>query len=308
MMRVFIDTDCGFDDMAAIAMVAARPEWDIVGLGLVAGNAPLPAVIDNAARMSAFFGWSTPLHGGRDRPLLGPLVTAQDVLGEDAMRSAGRTLPPAAARLSPVRAHDALSAAAQAGPLTLLALGPLTNVAVALLADPDLAGRLSHIVWMGGSAGAGNHTAAAEFNAAVDPEAVQVVVESGVRFTMVGLDACRSVPVTLAEVARCRGFGGERAETLADLLEGYVRIAQGRPMALYDPVAAAALVVPDAVPCEPAHLHVECAGAATRGMTVCEFRLRKATPNAMVARRADAGVVIDLMLDAFASASRRTHP
>jgi purine nucleosidase len=79
-------------------------------------------------------------------------------------------------------------------------------------------------------------------------------------------------------------------------------------MALYDPVAAAALVTPDAVTSEPAHLRAECSGAATRGMTVCEFRLRKATPNAMVARRADAEVVVNLMLDAFASASRRSHP
>ncbi|MHB2167684.1 nucleoside hydrolase [Alsobacter sp. R-9] len=303
-MRVFIDTDCGFDDMAAIAMVAAQPAFDIVGLGLVAGNAPLPTVIDNAARMAAFFGWTMPQHAGRDRPLLGPLVTAQDVLGEDALKSAGRTLPPAPARLSGLSAHEALSRAAEGGSLDVLALGPLTNVAVALLADRALAGRLGRVIWMGGSAGAGNHTAAAEFNAAVDPEAVQVVIESGVRLTMVGLDACRTVPVTLDDVARCRSFGGERAETLADLLEGYVRIAQGRPMALYDPVAAAALVAPDLVEVAPAHVRAECAGAATRGMTVCEFRARKAEPNALVARRAEAARVIDLMLDAFASASR----
>lgn len=307
-MRVFIDTDCGFDDLAAVAMVAARPDWTIVGLGLVAGNAPLTTVVDNAARMRAFFGWDMPLHAGRDRPLLGPLVTAQDILGEDAMRSAGRALPSATAQLSPVRAHDALIAAAREAPVTVLALGPLTNVAVALLADPALASRITQVIWMGGSAGPGNHTAAAEFNAAVDPEAAQVVVESGVRLAMVGLDACRTVPVTLDHVARCRAFGGERAETLADLLEGYVRISVGRPMALYDPVAAAALVAPYAVVMEPAHIRVECAGAATRGMTVCEFRTRKATPNAVVARRADAAVVIDLMLDAFASASRRSLP
>lgn len=307
-MRVFVDTDCGFDDMAAIAMVAARPDWTIAGLGLVAGNAPLATVIDNAARMSAFFGWDAPLHPGRDRPLVGPLVTAQDVLGDDAMRSAGRSLPKAGVRLSPVLAHDALSAAARQGALTVLALGPLTNVAVALLADPGLAARITQVIWMGGSAGPGNHTAAAEFNAAVDPEAAQIVVESGVRLTMVGLDACRTVPVTLDHVARCRAFGGARADTLADLLEGYVRIAVGRPMALYDPVAAAALVAPHAVACEPAHVRVECAGTATRGMTVCEFRTRKATPNAMVARRAEADLVIDLMLDAFASASRRSVP
>ncbi len=308
MTRVFIDTDCGFDDMAAIAMVAAQPAFDIVGLGLVAGNAPLPVVIDNAARMSAFFGWSLPLHAGRDRPLLGPLVTAQDILGEDAMKSAGRTLPQASPSLSRTPAHVALSEAAAQGPLTVLALGPLTNVAVALLADAFLAPPVAARRLDGRQRGPGNHTAAAEFNAAVDPEAVQVVIESGVPFTMVGLDACRTVPVTLDHVARCRAFGGERAATLADLLEGYVTIAKGRPMALYDPVASAALVAPSAIMCEPANIRCECAGAHTRGMTVCEFRARKAAPNALVARSANADAVIDLMLDAFASASRGGGP
>ena len=281
-------------------MVAADPAWRIEGLGLVAGNASLPVVIDNAARMSAFFGWDAPLHAGRDRPLIGEPITAQTILGDDAMASAGRSLPPARVKLSALSALDALEAAAGPGDLSVLALGPLTNIAIALLARPAIAKGLARIVWMGGSAGAGNHTAAAEFNALCDPDAVQVVLDSGVPFTMVGLDACRTVPVSLEHVAAIRALGGERAAVLADLTEGYVRIARGRPMALYDPVAAAALVAPDSVVTAPARIDVERAAGLTRGMTVCEFRMHKTTPNAHVARHADASRVLRLMHDAFA--------
>lgn len=289
--------------MAAIAMVAADPNWAIAGIGLVAGNAPLPVVVDNAARMSAFFGWRAPLHVGRDRPLIGEPITAQAILGDDALASAGRGLPPAPARLSPTGALDALAQAAAPGGLTVLALGPLTNLAVALLARPEIARGLDGMIWMGGSAGAGNHTAAAEFNALCDPEAVQIVLDAGVPFTMVGLDACRTVPISMEDVALIRSRGGERAEILADLTEGYVRIGRGRPMALYDPVAAAALVAPGTVETAPARVEMERGAGPARGMTICEFRAHKAAPNALVARRGDAAGILALMRAAFDAAS-----
>ena len=93
MQQVWIDTDMGFDDLAAVLLVAAQPDWQIDGLSLVAGNAPLAVVIDNALRSAACFGWRMPIHAGRDRPLACALVTAQNILGQDAMASAGRSLP-----------------------------------------------------------------------------------------------------------------------------------------------------------------------------------------------------------------------
>ena len=97
---VWIDTDMGFDDLAAVLTVAQAPGWTIAGLSLVAGNAPLDVVTDNALRASAFFGWCMPIHRGSDRPLVAPLVTAQNILGVDGMASAGRSLPPARAALA----------------------------------------------------------------------------------------------------------------------------------------------------------------------------------------------------------------
>ena len=156
----------------------------------------------------------------------------------------------------------------------------------------------------------GNHTAAAEFNAAVDPEAVQIVVAAGVGFRMVGLEPCRQVQVTRADAQALRALGSGRALTLADLFEAYVRIASpdgSAPMSLYDPTAAAALVDADCLRWEPAHMDVELAGVHTRGMTVVERRprrLAKAPPNVTVAASADAPRVRAVVLDALRTAAR----
>lgn len=310
MQHVWIDTDMGFDDLAAVLVVAAQPGWHIDGISLVAGNAPLDIVIDNALRSAACFGWTAPIHAGRAQPLACELVTAQNILGADAMDTAGRRLPAARAALA---SHDAVTALidhldAAREPITLLALGPLTNVAAALLARPALAARIGHLVWMGGSAGPGNHTAAAEFNAGVDPESVQHVIDAGVTLHMVGLDACRQVPVSAEHAQALRAVGTERAELLADLLLGYVRIASpdgSRPMALYDPTAAAALVDPGAVQYRDGHLAMELLGQHTRGMTVIEWRVpRRAAANAMIASVADGPRVLRVVMDALAAIAR----
>lgn len=308
--RVWIDTDLGFDDLAAVLTVAHAPGWTIDGMSLVAGNAPLEVVIDNAQRAAACFGWRFPMHAGCDRPLVGELVTAQNILGDDAMASAGRSLPMARAPLASSDAAVALGAhlAGAADPVTVLALGPLTNIARLLQAQPALASRIGRLVWMGGSAGPGNHTAAAEFNAGVDPESINVVLDAGLPLQMVGLDACRQVRVHAADADALRAIGTECAALLADLLLGYVRIASpdGRlPMSLYDPTAAAALVAPESMTFRPAHVVAECDGTHTRGMTVVEWRVpRRAVANAQVASVADEAAVRRTVLDALASAAR----
>lgn len=312
--HVWIDTDMGFDDLAAVLTVAMQPEWVIDGMSLVAGNAPLPVVCDNAQRSAHYFGWRFPIHAGAAQPLSCALVTAQDILGADAMQSAGRQLPMAKAALASNNGAQALIAylVHAQRPVRLLALGPLTNLALVLQQRPALAPRIGQLMWMGGSAGPGNHTAAAEFNAAVDPEAVQVVLDQGVALRMVGLDACRQVHVHAADADTLRALGGDRAALLADLLLGYVRIASpdaSRPMALYDPTAAAALVRPACMQFRPAHMVMECRGEHTRGMTVVEWRVpRKAQANVRVATVADEEQVRAVVLGALAQAARPGGP
>jgi purine nucleosidase len=236
-------------------------------------------------------------------------VTAQNILGADAMKSAGRSLPPGLVPLASADGVQAMAAHLQAAqaPVTVLALGPLTNLALLLQRHPASATRIARLVWMGGSAGPGNHTAAAEFNAAVDPEAIQVVLDAGLAFQMVGLDACRQVRVHTDDATALRTVGTDRAEVLADLLLGYVRIASpdgSLPMALYDPTAAAALVCPEAMAWRNAHIVAELEGRHTRGMTVVEFRVpRKAAANARVATVANEALLRDVVLNALRAAA-----
>ena len=309
MQQVWIDSDMGFDDLAAVLTVAHTPGWAIDGLSLVAGNAPLEVVTDNALRSAACFGWAFPIHAGCAAPLLAPLVTAQNILGGDAMRSAGRQLPLQRGTLAHKSAVDVLRDYLQNAqqPATLLALGPLTNLATLLQQSPQLASRVGRLVWMGGSQTAGNHTAAAEFNAAVDPEAVQAVLDAKLPLQMVGLDACRQVQVSAADCQHLRQVGTEKAHLLADLLLGYVQIAAAAgtdSMALYDPSAAAAMLRPASVAMQPAHIAMELVGTHTRGMTVVERRVpRRATANAMVACVVDAQAVRTTVLDALCRAA-----
>lgn len=296
----------GFDDLSAVLLLQAAGV-PVAGLSLVAGNTDLPRVIRNACACAELFGWSMPIHAGAAAPLAGPLVTAGYVLGPDGMPGRGRLPDPTRGPDSP-DAVRALAAFLDAGGHDVLALGPLTNIAHLLRTRPDLAGM--RLTWMGGAHGPGNHTAVAEFNAAVDPEALAEVIAAGVQVRMVGLDCCRHVTVTLADVGPLRAIPGPHAALLADLLEGYVRIADdgARPMPLYDPVAAAALADPSSVTFAPARLDAECDGRLTRGMTVIEWRARKAAPNALIATRADAPRVRELFARGLVRAAQGSLP
>lgn len=312
MRQVWIDADMGFDDIVAIAMVADAADVTIAGLSLVAGNAPLDRVTRNARDAAGFFGWSMPIHLGRDRPLVGALMTATYALGDSGMPSTGRRLPEADTALSAEPALPALARYLESGGGDILALGPLTNIAALVAARPDLAPRIGRLVWMGGSAGPGNHTATAEFNAAVDPEAIQVVIDAGVRIAMVGLDACRPVQVSVADADRLRLVGDDKAAVLADLLDGYARIVQpdgSAPHTLYDPVAAAAYLEPETVAFRPARLDAELSGRLTRGMTVVEWRVpRKAASNADIATVPDVARIRALVLGALDRAASSAQP
>lgn len=309
MEAIWIDTDMGFDDLAAILMVraAGRP---VAGLSLVAGNAALPQVIANAMACRPLFGWDFPIHAGAGAALNGSRIDAGYVLGATGMPTAGRSLPPCADAPDGYYAVDALAVWLDNGGRQVLALGPLTNIALLLAARPDLAARME-LTWMGGSATTGNHTAAAEFNAFADPEAVAQVIAAGARVRMVGLDCCRQVTVTADDAARLRALPGQRAALLADLLTGYACIrdpAGTAPMPLFDPVAAAAVINPKLLTFAPARLDCELYGALTRGMTVIEWREARAAPNALIATRARPARIRRLFLDGLAAAATGDTP
>jgi inosine-uridine nucleoside N-ribohydrolase len=275
-MGIWIDTDMGFDDIAAV-MTVAHAGLTIDGVSLTFGNASLEQVRRNAASAAAAFVWPFPIHAGRQAPVLGRLETATSILGQTGIPSAGLTLPEAPATFHN-DAFEALCAWLEkaTGERRILALGPLTNIAAVALARPDLAEKITDLTWMGGAVTNGNHTASAEFNAFADPEALAIVLAHKIPLRMVDLDLCRKVLCGPQDVTPIRGAGGRNADLLADLLAGFIDIAisRGRPtMPLYDAVAAVALAYPDAVTWREARLDVELAGTLTRGRTVVETRL-----------------------------------
>ena len=300
-MGVWIDTDMGFDDIAAI-MVVQSAGLAIDGISLVFGNATLDAVCRNAAGAAASFGWSMPIHQGRAMPVLGALETAQSILGESGIPTAGQSLPDAPA----LPKSDAFTALCNwlegEGEKRILALGPLTNIAALCLARPDLAARISDLTWMGGGLTSGNHTASAEFNAFADPEALAIVLAHGLPLRMVDLDACRKVMASPADVLPIRTADGRNAGLIADLFDGFIGIATSRgraAMALYDPVAAVGFTS-DHLGWQQARIDVELHASLTRGRTVVETRAEKVTDfNAQFAVTVDAGAAKAAILEAL---------
>lgn len=289
-MGVWIDTDMGFDDIAAILVVQSSG-LAIDGVSLVFGNTTLQAVCGNAAGAVAAFGWSMPIHQGSAKPVLGALETAQSILGDSGIPTVGQSLPDAPA-LPKSDAFASLCGWLEGeGERRILALGPLTNIAALCLARPDLAARISDLTWMGGGLTSGNHTASAEFNAFADPEALAIVLSHGLPLRMVDLDACRKVTASPVDVLPIRNAGGKNAALIADLLEGFIGIATSRgraAMALYDPVAAVAFTS-GLIGWRQARIDIELHSALTRGRTVVEARADKVeTFNAHFAETVDA--------------------
>ncbi|MEY2954058.1 MAG: hypothetical protein RLZZ401_2145 [Pseudomonadota bacterium] len=312
MRRLWLDCDPGLDDWLTLLMLATLPDADWVGTSVVAGNAPLAVTLDNALRIRHHYGLATPVYAGCAQALAGTVETAQRVLGAQGMRSTGALLPAAPVRADGDDAVAALLAALRAGRLTLLAIGPLTNVATALQREPAAAQQIDEIVLMGGSTDRGNHTAAAEFNFYADPEAADAVFRSGVPVRMFGLNLCRQVLLERQHVAQVQQWPGPRAQWLAGYLDAYQRIRSSDgavPMPVYDPVVAAWLHAPGLFRFSPAQVDIELHGRFTRGMSVCNFKLGPGQqPNAQVAQHADGPAVLALLMQSLAQGCGAAPP
>ena len=298
-MDIWFDTDPGFDDWMAWALLEADPGFRLHGVSVVAGNAPLPRTLANALAIKAFHGFTTPVYAGCDRPLAQPQTTAQDVLGAFGMDSTGPRLPEVDHR--PQAQHGVMAMIdcirAHPGRITLLAVGPLTNVATAFALAPDLPGLLKDLVIMGGSTVGGNATAAAEFNIHADPEAAARVFDCGVPVTMFGLNVCRDVPIGDPQVQRLRRLPCRAAEVFTGYVDGYVQLGRQRGRAtqsLYDPAPVIWLARPGLFDLQPARVDIELNGRFTRGMTVCDLRAPAlARANAQVAVKAEGEAALE---------------
>lgn len=275
--RLIVDCDPGHDD--AVALVCAAHYGDLVGITTVGGNAPLADVTANALMTCQLFGIDVDVHAGAVRPLVAEPRHAPEIHGVSGF--AGPALPELERRpasddavgwlIETVRGEEGL---------WLVPTGPLTNVALAFRQAPDLIDRLAGVSFMGGSAGAGNHTPVAEFNVMVDPEAAAAVIGSGARLFMAGLDLTHQFVVddSLERDVRAlaEGGGNRGALVLADLLAGYLDriddIRGERIGGLHDPCAVLAVTHPQVIEYTDRPVDVELAGTLTRGMTVVDRR------------------------------------
>lgn len=215
----FIDTDTASDDAVALIIALRHPDVNVVGIGVVAGNVPLEMGVQNALYTTEMCSSSVPVYRGADRPLVRELATAQNVHGNDGMGDIG--LPLRDRIPADGDAIEALIAAANAhtGELTVVTLGPLTNIANALHRDPTLPNKIARCVVMGAAADhIGNVTPVAEFNMWCDPHAVEVVLASGMNLEFVGWDISRKYAVISPTQARdIRAIGTPLAEFSIDI-------------------------------------------------------------------------------------------
>jgi purine nucleosidase len=309
--KIILDCDPGIDDAMAIVYAVGSPDLDLVGITTVAGNVSLDKTTSNALRICQFLGaGSVPVTAGCAVPLLRPPLLAEHVHGLDGL--GGARLPPPASGPQPGHASDFIiqTVLAAPGEVTLVATGPLTNVALALRREPALASQVRDFVIMGGSASRGNVTPAAEFNMAADPEAAAVVFGAGWTVTMIGLDVTLQALAHEAVAARLSALGLLAEELLLPGLGGYrdggqdeygleAEPASSGP-AVHDLCAVAHVARPDLLGCRPARVEVETAGRWTSGMTVTDFRAAPADCNAHVATAINVPAFWDSVLDAYA--------
>ncbi len=295
MTKLLIDTDPGVDDALAILMAFADPAVEVVGLTVAAGNVGLHHTVRNALRLVETAGLDLPVHPGCPAPILPPPPSAAFVHGEDGFGDAG--LPEPARRASSVHAVDAILEAARrhAGELTLVCLGPLTNLAVALMIDPTLPSRVPRLVVMGGAVdGRGNtERIKAEFNIGFDPEAADIVFRRWPHFELVDWEAtlAHGIPFDrLDDWLTAETPGARLMRAIAEKRHAWVRAHRSATHShLADALAMAVVLEPALVAeAEERHVSVSLVGEHTRGMTVVDWTCRTGlAANVRIARRID---------------------
>jgi inosine-uridine nucleoside N-ribohydrolase len=303
---ILIDCDPGHDDAIALLLALASPEVELLGVTTVAGNQTLDKTTTNALRVLELAGrGDVPVAAGAGRPLARELFIADYVHGESGLD--GPELPEP--RAEPVDQHavDFLAERILGSPcpVTLVPVGPLTNVALLLSRYPQAAENVERIVIMGGAVAEGNVTPAAEFNIYVDPEAAWRVFHSGLPVTMIGLDVTHRALMMPAHVERLRA-SSEVGRFVAELHDFFVRYhertygTQGAP--IHDAVAVAQVLQPGIVETLHRHVDVDCESRLCRGRTVVDLWHRTGEePNADVGVGIDADAFLELLCERIGS-------
>lgn len=304
-MKWIIDTDPGIDDAAAI-ITAVRSGLEVIGISAVFGNSSLGCTAKNALRLTELLGEPLPVYRGAERALLEPPHHAPEVHGTDGFGDAG--LPDPDRRAEETHAVDFLleSARRHRGNLSILALGPLTDLALAIAKDRSFCDAIDRIVLMGGTSDArGNITTVAEFNVHADPEAAAIVFGSGIPITMVPWETTLKALFDAGGMAVLERSDRPLAQAFLKMSRVTARLAEARlgvrGLILCDLVAAAAAVDPGIMKAKAqAHVEVETSGRISRGLTAVDYSNLSGGPaNVTVCLDVDAGRINELFVRAL---------
>ncbi|MGL4480432.1 MAG: pyrimidine-specific ribonucleoside hydrolase RihA [Aeromonas veronii] len=302
-LPVILDCDPGHDDAIALILALASPELKVQAVTTSAGNQTPDKTLNNALRILTLLGRDDiPVAAGAPKPLARELIIADNVHGESGLD--GPKLPDPAFAPQAMTGIELMARCLRESPepVTLVPTGPLTNIALLLAAHPELKPRIARIVLMGGAAGAGNWTPAAEFNIYVDPEAADMVFKSGIPITMCGLDVTHEAQVMDEDIERVRAITNPVAQCVAGLLDFFMIYHRdpkwgfaGAP--LHDPCTIAWLLAPELFHGVECRVDIETSGEHTVGMTVVDrYGLTGKPANALVLLGLDRPGFIDLLV------------
>lgn len=306
-LPLIIDCDPGQDDAIALMLAMASPgELDLLGISAVAGNVPLVLTEGNARRIRDVAGRpEIPVYAGCPRPMVKVLETAEYVHGKSGID--GADLPPPSRPVEQAHAVDWLvdTLHRTERPITLATLGPLTNVAMAIVMAPNIVENIGELVLMGGALSLGNITSAAEFNIYSDPHAAHIVFEAGLKLTMIGLDVTHQARATPERLEAIRAIGNPAAQSVAGMLDFYgaqyiSTFGEGAP--LHDPCVVAYILRPDLFSGQDMRVDIEIGSPLSIGRTLCDVHNRSGLPaNATVVENIDSDGFFDLVKDRLAS-------
>ena len=271
---VILDCDPGVDDAIAFLLARQLPQLNVLAITSVAGNVGLEHTTYNALGLVEFLDWDVPVYRGAAGPIFRRRVEAAQVHGSNGM--AGFDLPHSRHEVEGVNAWDAIHqyALEQQGMLEIIAIGPLTNLAMAFLKYSDLPSLIKRIVIMGGATAMGNATPAAEFNIYADPEAADIVFCSGVPVNMCGLDMTMKALMTPAELEQVAALGSKQAVFFRDVVQnivGFMKRIGITGINMHDPAAVLYAADDSIFTAYPAGIRVETKGSITQGKTVTDL-------------------------------------
>ena len=304
-IKMILDCDTGHDDAIALMVAARHPAIELLGVTVVAGNQTLDKTLPNTLKVCQAVGIDCPVYGGMSLPLVRDQITAGDVHGESGLD--GPVFPPLTRTAEPEHAVQYLirTLMASDGDITLVPVGPLTNIAAAMRLEPAILPKIRQIVLMGGAYGLGNTTPAAEFNLYADPEAAHIVFSSGVPLVMMGLDLTNQTVCTMDIIERMEALGNRAGKLFGEIMRFTFKTQQEvnglAAGPVHDVTCVALLAAPELFTLKPAHVEIDLSHGLCYGRTVCNFVLRDGKkPNCQVGITLDRERFWDLVAETLA--------